>query len=956
MSSNSMTDYVEAFRANLPAGITFDATLNRYFCNDRRYLNEWEVESYLNYVKKFGFTAISAYAILGFEPPLVLDFDENYFRTGGTATDLVSAATHTRAGNATMVDSDGVLKWAPHNLLTYSEDATTARAIVNVSRSGNDSGTTAPDGTTTATRLESTAVAAASLIYRNPADDSIPAIKRLWVKSDGWRWIHIRPAKGTNWVQSFDVLNGVKGLTGSNIVGTPTITPSVNGWYLLEVEADEDSLELVIGFAESDTLISNPSVTGNGSGIWVWGEHSYRSDLGGMANDPATGDSYVPTTDAARHLPRVGHHIWNGSAWVDEGYFHESEARTNLLFNSDTLATQSVTVTAVPHTLHFTGTGTVTLTGASTAGPLVGTGTGENNRVSLTFTPTAGTLTVTVSGTVTNAGLEVGSTLSSYIPTAGAEVIRAADAMTIPAANLPWPEPVVIGPELVTNGTFDSDSDWTLNGTAEISSGTAKNLTGGDYIAQGFTTEAGKYYQLTFDALPGSNTGNSLIRIGTWPNSFSIQNTGLGTPGTGLIRRFVATSTTTWVTFYQANFTAEYDNISVREINPLAVSIQMEGTVTYADEGSLGQQTFFQWKEDNDTQIRVNLDTNSVNTGSVRFRQEVGGVVYDSFFSNVYSPGINVPFNIASRHGSTFINGAVDGTALTADLTPTALPYLENTDMQIGYDFNGTIKLVRVWADDLTDEGVAEASAVEFDPVSLFASGEEGAWYDPADLNTLFQDTAGTIPVTASGQTVARINDKSGNGNHATQEIIWARPTYKTDGTLHWLEFDGVGDFMVTPAITPDIDKSQIFIGARRSSENTAILVETGPTIATTNGTLGIFYNSSLGYNFSNRGTSRVLAQIASSVSPISHVISGIGDITEDITTIRLNQSAATELGDLGSGNYSTQPLYIGRRVNGDFPFDGNVYGLILRFGANLEVNTIGQVEVYISDKTGVVL
>ena len=64
----------------------------------------------------------SIYAILGLEPPLVLDFDETYYRTGGTATDLVSAATHTRAGNDTMVDSDGVLKWAPHNLVLHSED------------------------------------------------------------------------------------------------------------------------------------------------------------------------------------------------------------------------------------------------------------------------------------------------------------------------------------------------------------------------------------------------------------------------------------------------------------------------------------------------------------------------------------------------------------------------------------------------------------------------------------------------------------------------------------------------------------------------------------------------------------------------------------------------------------------------------------------------------------------
>lgn len=81
-------------------------------------------------------------------------------------------------------------------------------------------------------------------------------------------------------------------------------------------------------------------------------------------------------------------------------------ARRNLLSETDTLATQSVTVEAVEHTLSFSGTGTITLSGVSTAGPLVGTGTGQ--RVSLVFTPTAGSLTLTVSGTVSDAQLEEG--------------------------------------------------------------------------------------------------------------------------------------------------------------------------------------------------------------------------------------------------------------------------------------------------------------------------------------------------------------------------------------------------------------------------------------------------------------------------------------------------------------------------------------------------------------------
>jgi hypothetical protein len=105
------------------------------------------------------------------------------------------------------------------------------------------------------------------------------------------------------------------------------------------------------------------------------------------------------------------------------------EQRTNLLLNSATLSTQTVTVTAVAHTLSFYGTGTVTLSGTSTAGPLVGTA--ANSRVSLTFTPTAGSLTLTVSGSVTNANLEIGSFPTSWIPTTGTAATRTADVASI---------------------------------------------------------------------------------------------------------------------------------------------------------------------------------------------------------------------------------------------------------------------------------------------------------------------------------------------------------------------------------------------------------------------------------------------------------------------------------------------------------------------------------------------
>ena len=52
----------------------------------------------------------------------------------------------------------------------------------------------------------------------------------------------------------------------------------------------------------------------------------------------------------------------------------------------------------------------------------------------------------------------------------------------------------------------------------------------------------------------------------------------------------------------------------------------------------------------------------------------------------------------------------------------------------------------------------------------LFSNGENGFWYDASDTSVLFTDTAGTTAVTAVGQQVKRINDKSGNGNHLVFE------------------------------------------------------------------------------------------------------------------------------------------------------------------------------------------
>lgn len=87
----------------------------------------------------------------------------------------------------------------------------------------------------------------------------------------------------------------------------------------------------------------------------------------------------------------------------------------------------------------------------------------------------------------------------------------------------------------------------------------------------------------------------------------------------------------------------------------------------------------------------------------------------------------------------------------------------------------------------------------DVDPILAYfqSTGANGAYYTPWDKSTLFQDTAGTIPVVNDGDPVGLMLDASGNGRHLTQTISASRPLYKTDGVYHWILFDGVDDHLV---------------------------------------------------------------------------------------------------------------------------------------------------------------
>ena len=216
----------------------------------------------------------------------------------------------------------------------------------------------------------------------------------------------------------------------------------------------------------------------------------------------------------------------------------------------------------------------------------------------------------------------------------------------------------------------------------------------------------------------------------------------------------------------------------------------------------------------------------------------------------------------------------------------------------------------------------------------LFANNEQGFFYDPNDLSTMWQDQAKLLPVTGEGQPVWHILDKSGNNNHAFATSSATRPILQRNATTgaYYLAFDGADDFLQTNNINfTATDKVSLFAGVRKLSD-AAIGV-----IMSSLGGKGSFemYQPSIAgnsnYVLSTSGSTGTKFVPANGyVAPNSSVLAAKVDIGLDLYSFSVSGKVFTGAStDFGSGNYGNYPLYIGRRGGVSFPFNGHLYGLI---------------------------
>jgi autotransporter-associated beta strand protein len=114
---------------------------------------------------------------------------------------------------------------------------------------------------------------------------------------------------------------------------------------------------------------------------------------------------------------------------------------------------------------------------------------------------------------------------------------------------------------------------------------------------------------------------------------------------------------------------------------------------------------------------------------------------------------------------------------------------------------------------------VPAAQAAPWTPANL-PSDQLKNWYDAADLTTLWQNTGATTPVTATGQTVLRWNDKSANGNHLTVGSGGPAYTAAAMNALPVLRFNGNSMSNLTATMGSSTDNFTV-IGVFKVASNT---------------------------------------------------------------------------------------------------------------------------------------
>ena len=246
-------------------------------------------------------------------PELTLDFAKS--------EQLDPRITFTRSSTGTYLYSDGLIKTAPSGVARFDYDSSgnalgllVEESRTNLIQRSSDYTTywnkykvtidpnveTAPDGTTTASKMQWSGSGGRNMVFVQPATDVTQTHTcSFYAKADEWNYaaVAIQPPGGGQpryWITVDLTTGAIEEYTQSTASQTSAIaTPLPNGWWRVSATANVNSagkttVQMEVGMSPNNTFGSSVSGTPDGtSGIYIWGA---QEEQGSFLT------SYIPTS------------------------------------------------------------------------------------------------------------------------------------------------------------------------------------------------------------------------------------------------------------------------------------------------------------------------------------------------------------------------------------------------------------------------------------------------------------------------------------------------------------------------------------------------------------------------------------------------------------------------------------------------------------------------------------
>jgi len=497
-----------------------------------------------------------------------------------------------------------------------------------------------------------------------------------------------------------------------------------------------------------------------------------------------------------------------------------------------------------------------------------------------------------------------------------------------------------LGSDLVSNGTFATDTVWSKGANWTIGSGVATKTGGAaNNLTQTITSTAGLWYRITMDVT--RTAGELTVSLGTSGTTRVINASGSYT-----FFILAGSSTQTLTLAGDSSFAGTVDNVTARLVpgnHAYQTTSGSRPALARTPDGGRRNLLFdtesfgaIGWVK-TDTTV---TDNTVISPDGTTTADSLNGFGAGSLSRVVYrniSRAVPATFSVyAKKETNNFIQL----------LTDQANNGFVNFDLN-----NGTLSATTATG-TITDVGngwyrcsMAITSGSTFGNIYIgLVTSNSAARYEANTLTTTVYLWGAQLETGSSAtayQKVGLTSDVTESG----KRDCWG------------LLFDGSDDSLQTASVDfSATDKMTVMTGVRKLSDAArGMLVELSASLGANTGTFliaGPDFNLATdrwaAYIRGNGSNQSYVETSAAYAAPVTNVLTVTGDLSLSVSEAVLRIDSAlrgsTTVGDSGGGNFGNYPIYIGSRAGSSIRLNGLIYTLIVR-GAATPTSTIADFE-----------